>query len=150
MRVKTSSDEVTTGRDCERKSVLECDRKAKEIREMCQDYEVIDKIKCKGNVSVKHNFQHCEKKVSEVVKTIDSDMKLKEYLQDKYGDKWTHIDIEARTGFVNSTVNKIKCAAGLNMYGERVKLIDKTNAHVCCLLCKADESWEHVLLCDKF
>ena len=46
---------------------------------------------------MKHNFQYCEKKLSEIVKTIDSEMKLKEHLQDEHGEKWAHIDIEART-----------------------------------------------------
>ena len=56
MHVKTSSEEELIGYDYERKLVLESDRKAKEIREMCQDYEVIDKIKHRVNVSVKYDF----------------------------------------------------------------------------------------------
>ena len=60
-----------------------------------------------------------------------------------------HIYMEARIGFVNSTVIKIKYAAGLNMHVERIKMIDKSNAHAKFPLCEAAESWEHVLLCLK-
>ena len=56
---------------------------------------------------------------------------MKECFQDKNGDRWNLIDIEARTGFVNSTVSQIKCAAGLNVHGERAKNIDAGNEHAC-------------------
>ena len=49
---------------------------------------------------------------------------------------------------MNSTDSQIKCAAGLNVYGESAKDIDKSNMHACCPLCKSTESWEHVVLCE--
>ena len=51
--------------------------------------------------------------------------------------------------FASSTVSQIKCAVGLNVHGERIKFIDKSNMHACCPLCKSKESWEHVVLCEK-
>ena len=80
------------------------------------------------------------KKISEVVKNIDSEEFITEYFQDKYGENWNLIDIEAREGFVNSTASQIKCAAGLNVCGERAKDIDKSNTHACCPMCKSKES----------
>ena len=91
-----------------------------------------------------------EKKISEVVKNIDSEECIKECLHDKHGDKWNLIDIEARKGFSNNTVSQIKCTVGLNVCGERAKNIDKSNEHACCPLCKSEESWEHALLCGKY
>ena len=59
------------------------------------------------------------------------------------------MDIEAREGFASSTVSQTKCAAGLNRHGEKIEVIDKSNTHACCPLCKLNESWEHVFLCGK-
>ena len=87
--------------------------------------------------------------MSDVIRSIDSGKFITEYFQDKHGEHWHLIDIEAREGFVNSTIRKIKCAAVLNVYGERAKDIDKKNKHTCCPLCKSKESWEHVTLCGK-
>ena len=81
-----------------------------------------------------------------MIKKIDSEKCTTEHFQDKHGENWHLIDIEAREGFASSTVSQIKCAAGLNVCGERAKDIDKSNARVCCPLCKSKESWEHVLL----
>ena len=99
----------------ERKLVLECDSIAKEARAKCSDNEVIDEVKNRGNVSLKHKQKHYDKKISEVIKKIDSEKCMTEYFQDKYGENWHLIDIEAREAFANSTVNQIKCAAGLKM-----------------------------------
>ena len=38
---------------------------------------------------------------------------------------------------------------GLDMCGERIKFIDKSNTHAYCLACESKESWEHVVLCEK-
>ena len=47
--------------------------------------------------------RNCERKISEVIKKIDSIRKVEEYFQDKHGEKWKLIDIEAREGFSNCT-----------------------------------------------
>ena len=60
-------------------------------------------------------------------KKIDSAIKLEEYFQDKNGEKWKIIDIEAREGFSNSIESKIKCEASINVHGDGIKLIDKRN-----------------------
>ena len=44
---------------------------------------------------------------------------------------------------------KIKYTAGKNTYGERIKAIDKKSKKVDCQTRNAEESWEHVALCDK-
>ena len=74
---------------------------------------------------------------------------MKEHFQDKHGEKQNLIDLETREGFTRITESQIKCAAGLNMHGERIKVIDKSNAHAFCPLCNAIKTWEHVLLCKR-
>ena len=91
-----------------------------------------------------------DKKISEVVKKIDSEKCTTECFQDKCGENWNLTDIEAREGFVNNTVSQTKCAVSLNVHGERAKDIVKSNARACCPLCKSEESCEHALLCGKF
>ena len=59
------------------------------------------------------------------------------------------MDTEAREWFSNSTASKIKCMAGINMHGERIKLIDKKNRHADRPLCNEIETWENVVLCEK-
>ena len=59
------------------------------------------------------------------------------------------IDFEVREGFTSSAQRQIKCAAELNMCGERIKVIDTSNKHACCPWCESKETWEHVVFCDK-
>ena len=51
--------------------------------------------------------------------------------------------------FSNSNVSKIKCAVGLSMHGNKIKLIDKRNDHADCPLCSENVSWEYMALCGK-
>ena len=74
---------------------------------------------------------------------------LEEHVQDKNGEKWTCIDLMARNVLSNITISKIKCAARLNMPGDRIKIIDKRNVHTECPVCNQNESWEHMILCSK-
>ena len=68
-----------------KKSVLECDCKAKKERikyeEDCKHYNLC----VRGNTCLKHRDRHCENKISEVIKKIDSARKLEEYFQDNHG-----------------------------------------------------------------
>ena len=59
------------------------------------------------------------------------------------------IGIESSEGFTRITESKIKCSAGLNVHGERIKLIVKSDNHACYPSCESKETWEHVLLCEK-
>ena len=49
----------------------------------------------------------------------------------------------------NDIASNIKCFTGLNMYGDRIKLICKRNGNEDCQMCNENKSWEHVTLCDK-
>ena len=71
---------------------------------------------------------HYDKKISEVVKNVNSEECTKECFQDRCGENQNLIVIEAREGFVNDTVSQMKCAAGLNVHGKRAKDIDESNA----------------------
>ena len=51
--------------------------------------------------------------------------------------------------FSSSTPSMIKCATGINIYGDRIKKIDKSNTKAFFPLCGADEDWEPVMLCEK-
>ena len=70
-----------------------------------------------------------------------SKLLLTEYLQDKYREKWNLIDSESIEGLTRSTASQIICTAGINMHGERIKVIDKCNTHACCPACESKESW---------
>ena len=43
----------------------------------------------------------------------------------------------------------IKCIAGINMCGDRIKNIDKCNATEASPMCFETENWEHVIKCSK-
>ena len=66
-----------------------------------------------------------EKSVVEVTKRIDSDKNSLEHIQNKYSENWELIDIEARNFFACCTPSMIKCVAGINMYGDRIKYMYK-------------------------
>ena len=108
-----------------------------------------DNAQFRGNACLKHNDRHCDRKISNVIEKIDSIRNLEEYFQDKHGEKWTLTDVESRERFTNFTESQIKCAAGINVHGERIKLIDKGNEHAVFPTCNALEAWEHVMLSDK-
>ena len=106
-------------------------------------------IRLRGNVCLKCRDRNCERKIIEVIKNTDSMRKEEEHFQGRHGEKWTLIDTEAREGFSNCTQIKIKCAAGINVHGENIKLANKGNAHAVCPTCDELETWKHVTLCDK-
>ena len=105
----------------------------------------------------KHKRKHCnkfrnktcEKRISEVAKEIDITRNFEEHSQNKDGENWTHADLNTRKLLSKSTTSMIKFTAGLRTHGERAKKIDKKNDHAECLLWTKDESWEHVVLCDR-
>ena len=97
----------------------------------------------RGNISLKNRDSHYEIKVSDVIKKMDSANHLEECIQNKCEVKWKCIDLMACNDFSNTTFSKIKCADGLNMCENRMQISDK------CPVCNQDETWEHVILCDK-
>ena len=122
MCVKTKQDMKEIGDSHGKKLVLECDDKAKEERLKCEGEHKNDNVRVRGNVCLKHRDTHFEIKIIEAIKKIDNTKKLEERFQDKHGEKWLIIGIEAREGFSNSTTSKIKCVANINMHGERTKI----------------------------
>ena len=62
--------------------------------------------------------------------------------------KLKHANLKALDSFSKPTASKIKHAAGLNMNGERIKLIDKNNKNDDCPTCNAENLWEYVMICD--
>ena len=46
--------------------------------------------------------------------------------------------MKARHSFEKSTTSKVKCAAGMNVYSKRIKLIDKNNKHADFPMCNAE------------
>ena len=88
MHVKTRKDNEELGYAYEKKLVLEYDSIAKEARAKCSDNKVIDEVKTRGNVSLKHKRKYYDKKISEVIKKIDSEKCITEYFQDKHGENW--------------------------------------------------------------
>ena len=43
----------------------------------------------------------------------------------------------------------IKCVAGVNHYGERIKCVDNSNETVAFPLCGDIEDWDHVMLYEQ-
>ena len=48
--------------------------------------------------------------------------------------------------FSRCTPSMIKCAAGINHYGNRIIKIDKSTKTAVFFVCGEDEDWEHVML----
>ena len=68
-------------------------------------------------------------------------------MQHKCGEKWELIDIEARNVFTRCTPSMIKCVAGINHYGKRIRTIDKENVTAEYTVCVENEYWKHAVLC---
>ena len=129
--VRTKNDNDESGHSHEKKLTLECDNIAKEVRLKSYNDVINDNVQFRGNVSLKHEDRHYDKK-SEVIKKLDSSNNLEELLQDKHGEQWRLIDVEALEGFAKSTKSQIKHAAGIIVCGERIKVIYKGNMHAVC------------------
>ena len=128
--------------------VLECDKKAKEERMKGLRENRSDTRLHVGNVALQCGKETLEKSVSEIIKGKDSDSNCEEYMKHKYGEQWNIIDTDARNVFASCTPSMIKCTAGINQYGERIKKIDKSNKTAVCPICGEIEDWDHVLLCE--
>ena len=74
-------------------------------------------------------------------------------MQNKYGEKWTHADLNNRNSFpkitTKITTSIIKFKDDSNTHEERIEEIDKKNYHVECPPCAKEELWEHVALFDR-
>ena len=70
-------------------------------------------------------------------------------MQNKYGGKWEYFDIKSRDSFAKITKSEVKIAAGLNMNIQRIKVINKNINYSDCPLCKAKQTWEYAIMCDK-
>ena len=132
VHVRTKSYNAESGHSYEKKLMLECDNIAKEVRLKCNNEVLNNNIQFRGNVSLNHKGRCYDRKISEIIKKLDSSKNLGEYLQDEHGKQWWLIAVEAREGFTKSTKNKIKCASGINVHRERIKMIDKGNMHAVC------------------
>ena len=103
IHVRTKYDNDKSGNSCEKNLALECDYKAKEVRLKRENDYKNDNIRFRGNVCLKHKDRCCDRKISEVIKKIDSVGNSWECFQDEHGEKWISTDAEAREGFVNCT-----------------------------------------------
>ena len=56
-------------------------------------------------------------------------------IQNKYGENWELIDIEARNVFIYCTPSMIKSIAGINTCVDRIKDIDKCNVTAAFPIC---------------
>ena len=48
-------------------------------------------------------------------------------MQRECGVHWECVDTDTRDSFLHSVASMVKCAVGVNMHGEKFKLIDKRN-----------------------
>ena len=121
MHVRSKDNEEVVVNNREKLIVMLCDGKAKKERIKCiADYKN-ENTKIKGNIGIKCGNISYEKSISEVIRNIDSRKNSIEHVQHKYDQHWEEICIYARDSFSTYTASKIKCAAGINTYGERTK-----------------------------
>ena len=68
--------------------------------------------------------------------------------KNKHVERLESIDVDTKCSFAHSTVNVIECESGLNMWGDKIKVIDNRNEKDGCPMCSNDETWEHVKFCE--
>ena len=90
-----------------------------------------------------------ERRVREVIKKVDNMRNLEEYMQHKNEEKWEHVDAKAKNSFAKITTSKVKITAGMNMHGERIKIIRNNNKYEDLSVLKAEDTWEHKIMCNK-
>ena len=83
-----------------------------------------------GNISLKSGTKTLEKSISEVIKSKDSEVNCVECMKHKHSEQWDVIDVDARNFFTCCTRSLIKCTPEVNLYGERIKSIDKNDKTV--------------------
>ena len=59
------------------------------------------------------------------------------------------IDAEARNFLTSCTESMIKCAAGINHCGNKIRMIHKSNTTEVYPVCGENEEWDHAVLCEK-
>ena len=107
--------------------VILCDVKAKEERIKFKREHMDENTTMKGNIGIMCRNEACEKPISEVIRNIDSRRNAEEHVQNKYGPHWEHVDVDTKDLFSHSTEIMMKCAEGVNMHAEKIKLKDKTH-----------------------
>ena len=66
--------------------VLKYDKKSKEERAKCEEQCKNERVGVRGNVKLRFRKRLCERRVSEVIKTVDSARNLEERMQNKCGE----------------------------------------------------------------
>ena len=66
-------------------------------------------------------------------------------MEHKYDQKLNLIEIWTKNEISRSAPSMIKCAAGINHYGNRIKNIYKISTTEGCSMCDADQDWEHAI-----
>ena len=133
VHVKTTKEIEETHTSKGKIIVLKCDLKSKEERVKCEEQHKNERIAVRGNIGLQFRNRLHESRVTKVIKKMDSMKNLEEHVQKKHREKWKHIDLKAREFFSKITLSKIKCAAGLRIHVERMKLEDKKNKNDYCL-----------------
>ena len=59
------------------------------------------------------------------------------------------IDAEARNVFSCCAPSTIKCIAETNRYGNRIRMINKSDTTIVCPVCNENKDWDHTTLCEK-
>ena len=102
-----------------------------------------------GHGTIRIGDRKCEKAVAEIAKINESDRHARAYLQHKFGEHWNLIDSEARDAFTCCNSSMLKCIAGFNQHGKRIKEMNKCNKKACCPMCGEEEDREHVIKCSQ-
>ena len=89
-----------------------------------------------------------EKSFSEVIKVKYSDSDCEEHMPCKHWEQWGLIDADATNVLTSCTPRMIKCIAGTNHCGERIKTIDKRNTTASFPLGGKIEDLNYFVLCE--
>ena len=84
-----------------------------------------------------------------MIKGVNSNNNFEECIQHEHGKQWKLIDEEVRNVLTSCTPIMIKCITGINLYGNMIRMIDKSNATSVCYVCDENEGRDHFASCKK-
>ena len=127
--------------------IKECDIKAREMRQRCDERETATNIKFVGKCALQIKGKIVTNSIKEAIRIADASTSFKEYVKEKHKHNADVIDVKARDVFQNKrvTASMIACSHGFNHYGERDAMINKMMTTMECPLCNEKETWEHVV-----
>ena len=129
--------------------IKDCDEKAREIRERCDEKEIATNIKFVGKCALQIKGKIVTNSIKEAIRIADASSSFEEHIREKCKHHADIVDVKARDAFQNKRVTSsmITCLRGFDHYGERDAMINKMMTTMECPLCNEKETWEHAVQC---